>query len=188
MKKTLFLLLVLSFVILSACTAQSTNLNLQDGDGERDLSHLTDLQYKVTQEDATEPPFQNEFWDNHEEGIYTSVVTGEALFSSSDKYDSGTGWPAFTKTINEEAVIEKTDFTLTENTENYQVFNAKYFNVKTEVTQHVSFMSDFQYSNQFGKLAFEFAYRKLFNDKRSINLVNDGSIPSARTFFTPVND
>ena len=65
---------------------------------------------------------------------------------------------------------EKTDFTLTENTENYQIFNAKYFNVKTEVTQHVSFMSDFQYSNQFGKLAFEFAYRKLFNNKRSINL------------------
>lgn len=65
---------------------------------------------------------------------------------------------------------EKKDLTVTENTESYQVFNAKYFNVKTEVVKHVSFMSDLQYSNQFGKLAFEFAYRKFFNNKRSINL------------------
>lgn len=65
---------------------------------------------------------------------------------------------------------EKTAFTISENSENYKIFNAKYYNVKTEVTQHVSFMSDFQYSSEFGKLALELAYRKLFNRNRAINL------------------
>lgn len=72
---------------------------------------LTPIQYKVTQKDGTEPAFKNEYWDNHEEGIYVDIVSGEALFSSIDKFDSGTGWPSFTKTINKSNVIEKEDNT-----------------------------------------------------------------------------
>jgi len=73
------------------------------------LSRLTDAQYRVTQEDATEPAFRNQYWDNHEAGIYVDVVSGQPLFSSTDKYDSGTGWPSFTRPIDAEAVTEQTD-------------------------------------------------------------------------------
>ncbi len=71
--------------------------------------NLTPLQYDVTQKDATEPAFKNEYWDNHEPGIYVDVVSGEPLFSSKDKYDSGTGWPSFTKPLSEEHVHYVTD-------------------------------------------------------------------------------
>jgi len=74
------------------------------------LKQLTELQYAVTQRDSTEPPFQNEYWDNKEPGIYVDVVSGEPLFSSTDKFKSGTGWPSFTKPINDKNVVEKTDF------------------------------------------------------------------------------
>lgn len=70
---------------------------------------LTPLQFEVTQKDATERPFQNELWDNHEEGIYVDVVSGEALFSSRDKFESGTGWPSFTRPLVPENVKVKTD-------------------------------------------------------------------------------
>ena len=70
---------------------------------------LTPLQFEVTQNDATEPPFRNEFWNNHEAGIYVDVVTGEPLFSSLDKFESGTGWPSFTKPIEDGHVVSKTD-------------------------------------------------------------------------------
>ena len=73
---------------------------------------LTPLQYKVTQHDATERPFQNEYWNNHEAGIYVDVVSGEPLFSSLDKFDSGTGWPSFTKPLVPENVKTKTDRSL----------------------------------------------------------------------------
>ncbi|MFO0555663.1 MAG: bifunctional methionine sulfoxide reductase B/A protein [Polyangiaceae bacterium] len=72
---------------------------------------LTKMQYEVTQHEATEPPFQNPFWDNHEEGLYVDVVSGEPLFSSRDKFDSGTGWPSFTKPIHAEHVLSKVDRT-----------------------------------------------------------------------------
>ena len=75
-------------------------------------SRLTDEQYRVTQEEGTEPPFQNEYWDNKEDGIYVDVVSGEPLFSSKDKFDSGTGWPSFTCPLNEENITEKTDYKL----------------------------------------------------------------------------
>jgi methionine-R-sulfoxide reductase len=73
---------------------------------------LTPLQYKVTQHEGTEPPFRNEYWDNHEPGIYVDVVTGEPLFSSLDKFDSGTGWPSFTKPLVPENVCTRTDRSL----------------------------------------------------------------------------
>ncbi len=71
---------------------------------------LTPLQYQVTQEEATEPPFKNTYWDEKREGIYVDVVTGEPLFSSRDKYDSGTGWPSFTRPLVAENMKEKKDF------------------------------------------------------------------------------
>lgn len=71
---------------------------------------LTPLQYHVTQENGTERPFDNMYWDNKEEGIYVDIVSGEPLFSSLDKFDSGTGWPSFTKPLKPENVMEKTDY------------------------------------------------------------------------------
>ncbi len=73
---------------------------------------LTPLQYEVTQHEATERPFQNAYWDNHEPGIYVDVVSGEPLFSSTDKFESGTGWPSFTRPLVPENVTTKTDRTL----------------------------------------------------------------------------
>lgn len=70
---------------------------------------LGDMAWRVTQEQGTEPPFQNEYWNHFEKGIYVDVVTGEPLFASSDKFDSGCGWPAFTKPIEEPVVVERTD-------------------------------------------------------------------------------
>jgi peptide-methionine (R)-S-oxide reductase len=74
------------------------------------ISQLTPEQYKVTQKSATEPAFRNEFWDNHEPGIYVDVVSGEPLFASVNKYDSGSGWPSFTVPIERDNVVEKRDF------------------------------------------------------------------------------
>lgn len=73
---------------------------------------LSPMQYEVTQCSATEPPFSNEFWDHHEPGLYVDVVSGEPLFSSIDKFDSGTGWPSFTKPVAKEHVTEHTDRSL----------------------------------------------------------------------------
>jgi methionine-R-sulfoxide reductase len=70
---------------------------------------LTTAQYQVTQCSATEPPFRNEFWDHHEPGIYVDVVTGEPLFSSTDKFDSGTGWPSFVRPLEAAHVTEHVD-------------------------------------------------------------------------------
>lgn len=82
-------------------------------------SKLNPLQYEVTQHDATEPPFRNEFWDHKEEGIYVDIVSGEALFSSLEKFDSGCGWPSFTKPLSQDSIVEKKDH--------------KHFMVRTEV-------------------------------------------------------
>lgn len=73
---------------------------------------LTDLQFAVTQRDGTEPPFANEYWDEHRDGIYVDVVSGEPLFSSRDKYDSGTGWPSFVRPLRPDAVTTHTDLKL----------------------------------------------------------------------------
>ncbi len=87
---------------------------------KQDLQNiLTPLQYKVTQEDGTERPFQNEYWDNKKTGIYVDIISGEALFSSFDKFDSKTGWPSFVKPLAPENIVEKKD--------------TKLFTVRTEV-------------------------------------------------------
>ncbi|HET8778940.1 MAG TPA: peptide-methionine (R)-S-oxide reductase MsrB [Agromyces sp.] len=76
------------------------------------IARLTPLQRRVTQEDATEPAFMNQYWDNHEPGIYVDVVSGQPLFASTDKYESHTGWPSFTKPIEPDVVTEKVDRSL----------------------------------------------------------------------------
>ena len=78
-------------------------------DKSESIEKLSPLQYKVTQENATEPPFNNKFWDHKEEGIYVDIVSGEPLFSSLDKFESGCGWPSFTKPLNDEQIKEKQD-------------------------------------------------------------------------------
>jgi peptide methionine sulfoxide reductase msrA/msrB len=88
--------------------------------GDEELRrHLTPLQFKVTRQDGTEPPFNNEYWNSHAPGIYVDVVSGEPLFSSTDKYDSGTGWPSFTRPLEPGNTVEKTD--------------RSFFTVRTEV-------------------------------------------------------
>jgi peptide methionine sulfoxide reductase msrA/msrB len=80
---------------------------------------LTPLQYKVARQEGTEPPFKNEYWDNHKEGIYVDIISGEPLFSSIDKFESGTGWPSFTRPLEPENIVEKSD--------------SSFFTVRTEV-------------------------------------------------------
>jgi len=75
-------------------------------------AQLSELQYYVTQEEGTEVPFENRYWDNHEDGIYVDLISGEPLFSSKDKFDSGTGWPSFLKPIEQGVVTEHDDFKL----------------------------------------------------------------------------
>lgn len=73
------------------------------------LEQLTREQFAVTQKGATEPAFRNEFWNNHDDGIYVDIVSGEPLFSSTDKYDSGSGWPSFTRPIDSSNVVQHSD-------------------------------------------------------------------------------
>ena len=86
----------------------STDTQTKPSDAEL-RKKLTPEQYQVTQMCGTEPPFRNAYWDEHREGIYVDVVSGEPLFSSRDKFDSGTGWPSFTKPIDKARVTEKSD-------------------------------------------------------------------------------
>jgi peptide methionine sulfoxide reductase msrA/msrB len=91
-------------------TTMSTKDYGKPGDAEL-RSRLSPLEYQVTQHDATEPPFRNQFWDNHEPGLYVDVVSGEPLFASVDKFDSGTGWPSFVRPVDAERVVARVDRT-----------------------------------------------------------------------------
>lgn len=102
--------------------SQSTNFKKPSDAELKEM--LTPLQYDVTQHEGTERPFKNEYWDNKKAGIYVDIVSGEPLFSSTDKYDSQTGWPSFTKPIDNGALTEKQD--------------RKLFMVRTEVRSRIA--------------------------------------------------
>jgi peptide-methionine (R)-S-oxide reductase len=95
----------------STVAASSAHRPLKKGDPELKRI-LTPIQFAVTQRDVTETPFHNEYWDNHEAGIYVDVVSGEPLFSSLDKYESGTGWPSFTRPLEPANLRTNTDHSL----------------------------------------------------------------------------
>ena len=100
-------------LIISFCIFLGTAMAEYKKPSDAELrSKLSSEQYQVTQQCGTEAPFQNAYWDNKKPGIYVDVVSGEPLFSSLDKFDSGTGWPSFTKPIAKSAVTEKVDSTL----------------------------------------------------------------------------
>jgi peptide methionine sulfoxide reductase msrA/msrB len=106
--------------MLHAEKAEDNNTGVYMKPSNEELKkRLTPMQYKVTQQEGTEPPFGNEYWDNHKPGIYVDIVSGEPLFSSLDKYDSGTGWPSFTKPLEPGNIVTKEDRSL--------------FSVRTEV-------------------------------------------------------
>lgn len=124
------IVLFLVWLGLSACTGAFAQKNVKESrvmkDDKKEVRKempkseeeikkmLTPLQYQVMRKEGTERPFDNEFWNEKREGIYVDAITGEALFSSKDKYDSKTGWPSFTKTINESMVTKHKDSKLYE--------------------------------------------------------------------------
>ncbi|MFB3904054.1 MAG: peptide-methionine (R)-S-oxide reductase MsrB [Acidobacteriota bacterium] len=95
-----------------ATTHSKAWANYRKPDDKELRRELTSIQYKVTQKEGTEPAFHNEYWNNKKEGIYVDVVSGEPLFSSLDKYDSGTGWPSFTRPLEKANIVEKADWSL----------------------------------------------------------------------------
>ncbi|HEY0241788.1 MAG TPA: peptide-methionine (R)-S-oxide reductase MsrB [Gemmatimonadaceae bacterium] len=115
---------VLPAALLSACSPDDTSAQTREQKATATSSvwqrpsdaelrkKLTPLQFSVTRRDDTETPFRNEYWDNHEPGIYVDIISGEPLFSSLDKYDSGTGWPSFTKPLEPGNIRTKTDYKL----------------------------------------------------------------------------
>jgi methionine-R-sulfoxide reductase len=125
MRNRFFFVLALIAAALFVISASQTNKGARMSQAAQKPSDaelkkkLTSLQYEVTQNEGTEPPFRNEYWDNHQAGIYVDIVSGEPLFSSLDKFESGTGWPSFTKPLEPSNVVTKAD--------------RKFFMVRTEV-------------------------------------------------------
>ena len=109
MKNCALVLALVAPVALAGPFKEQGMSNYQKPPAAELKSRLTAEQYKVTQQDGTEPPFRNPYWDNHEPGLYVDVVSGEPLFSSLDKFDSGTGWPSFTRPLEPANISTKTD-------------------------------------------------------------------------------
>lgn len=125
----LFLFLILGLFTVTACAGDDGNSNAESPAGTPVVypdawkkgrttyndsfikSKLSVLQFSVTRLDGTEPAFHNTYWDNHETGLYVDIISGEPLFSSRDKYDSRTGWPSFTKPLDPNVIMERTDTT-----------------------------------------------------------------------------
>jgi peptide methionine sulfoxide reductase msrA/msrB len=104
--------IILATLLFSALSSVTLAGPIHARPGDAALhKQLTDLQYEVTQHAGTEPPFHNAYWDNHAAGIYVDIVTGEPLFSSTNKFDSGTGWPSFYQSIAPNILVEKHDAT-----------------------------------------------------------------------------
>jgi len=101
--------LLAALLALAACSPEPP---AKEPPMDEKLKKLTPLQLEVTKNCGTEPPFKNEYWDNHRAGIYVDIIDGEPLFVSSDKFDSGSGWPSFTRPLEKEKIEEKTDSTL----------------------------------------------------------------------------
>ena len=101
----------LAAILIFAATAQAAQKFTKPSDAEL-KKKLTPNKYSVTQHEGTELPFRNEYWDNHEAGIYVDIVSGEVLFSSTDKYDSRTGWPSFTRPLERGNIVTKADYKL----------------------------------------------------------------------------
>jgi len=97
------------FSVSAIALDKKDNMTQHETKKEFSTGHLTPLQKKVTMEGGTERPFDNEYWDQKEDGIYVDIINGEPLFSSTDKFDSGTGWPSFTRPISEHKIAEAVD-------------------------------------------------------------------------------
>ena len=109
MKKIIF---TLPFLLFSLVANATQNQAASVKKYQKNINNLTTFQKYITQKNGTEPAFQNEYWNNHNDGIYVDAASGQPLFSSKDKYDSGTGWPSFTRPIKQNSIVEKIDKTL----------------------------------------------------------------------------
>lgn len=107
----IILTMPMSVFMISGCKAEESEVVMAEEKPADPKADLTPMQYKVTQQCGTEPPFDNAYWDNKEPGIYVDIVSGEALFSSIDKFESGSGWPSFTKPLEQRNITTKADKT-----------------------------------------------------------------------------
>ena len=98
--------------LFGSWSEQIRNGHYQKPSDEELREKLSQMAYQITQNNGTEPAYRNEYWDNHEAGIYVDLISGEPLFSSTDKFDSGTGWPSFSKPLSQEYVVEEKDLSL----------------------------------------------------------------------------
>ena len=115
MKTRTYLATILGVVTMVTLSSQANSFDpsaWEKPSQDQLQEELNELQYYVTQKDGTERAFENTYWDNKAEGIYVDIVSGEPLFSSTDKYKSGTGWPSFTKPLVDEHIVTKTDYKL----------------------------------------------------------------------------
>lgn len=106
------LLFALAFILLAFSFAPTHAQDFVKPDDQTLRQSLSKMQYAVTQQDKTEPPYRNRYWNMEKPGIYVDIVSGEALFSSLDKYDSGTGWPSFTRPLASQSIVERDDWKL----------------------------------------------------------------------------